>query len=104
MTTKNDSRQRSRGQVLVIFAGAIFLLMMLMALVIDVSWYWVNSLRVQRAADASALAGAVLLPSDRPNAYDRARESRPQRTATRRSTASTTSSSRRSPSTPRRAA
>jgi hypothetical protein len=58
----------------VIFAGAIFLLMMLMALVIDVSWYWVNSLRVQRAADASALAGAVLLPSDRPNAYDRARK------------------------------
>ena len=50
------------GQVLVIFAGAIFLMMMLMAIVIDVSWYWVNSLRAQRAADAAALAGAVMLP------------------------------------------
>ncbi len=69
----NDARQtRPRGQILVIFAGAVFMLMMLTALVVDVSWYWVNSLRIQRAADAAALAGAVLLPSDRPNAYDRA--------------------------------
>ena len=57
-------RQRSRGQVLVIFAGAIFLLMMMAAVVVDVSWYWVNSLRIQRAADAAALAGAVQLPND----------------------------------------
>ena len=41
--------------------------MMMAAIVIDVSWYWVNSLRVQRAADAAALAGAVMLPNeDRP--------------------------------------
>jgi len=50
--------------VLVIFAGAIFLLMMMAAVVVDVSWYWVNSLRIQRAADAAALAGAVQLPND----------------------------------------
>ncbi len=56
-------RRRSRGQVLVIFAGAIFLLMMMAAVVVDVSWYWVNSLRIQRAADAAALAGAVQLPN-----------------------------------------
>src|SRR5664280_2934995 len=55
---------RSRGQVLVIFAGAAFVLMALMALVIDVSWYWANTLKVQRAADAAALAGAVWLPGD----------------------------------------
>ena len=55
-------RSGSRGQVLVIFAGAAFLLMALMALVIDVSWYWANTIRVQRAADAAALAGAVMLP------------------------------------------
>jgi Flp pilus assembly protein TadG len=59
--TRHD---RSRGQVLVIFAGAAFVLMALMALVIDVSWYWANTLKVQRAADAAALAGAVWLPGD----------------------------------------
>ena len=31
-------------------------------IVIDVTWYWTNSLKVQRAADAAALAGAVWLP------------------------------------------
>ena len=31
----------------------------LCAIVIDVSWYWANSLRMQRAADAAALAGVV---------------------------------------------
>jgi hypothetical protein len=34
------------------------------AIVIDVSWYWVNTLRIQRAADAAALAGVVKLPGD----------------------------------------
>ena len=65
---------RSRGQVLVVFAGSVLLLMMLAALVVDVSWYWVNSLRVQRAADAAALAGAVMLPSRVPDAYQLAEE------------------------------
>ncbi len=67
-------RHRPRGQVLVIFAGALFLLMMMAAIVIDVSWYWVNSLRVQRAADAAALAGAVMLPNDPSTAYTLARD------------------------------
>jgi len=62
-----------RGQVIVIFAGAIVLFTMLLAIVIDVSWYWANSLRVQRAADAAALAGAVYLPGDVTTAYSRAR-------------------------------
>jgi Flp pilus assembly protein TadG len=57
-------RERSRGQVLVIFAGAAFVLFGLSALVIDVSWYWANTLRVQRAADAAALAGVVSLPGN----------------------------------------
>jgi len=65
---------RSRGQVLVIFAGSVLLLMMLAAVVVDVSWYWVNSLRVQRAADAAALAGAVMLPSRVADAYTLAEE------------------------------
>ena len=57
-------RDRARGQVLVIFAGAAFVLFGLSALVIDVSWYWSNTLRVKRAEDAAALAGVVSLPGD----------------------------------------
>ena len=53
---------RQRGQILTLFVLSIFVLMGFIALVIDVSWYWSNSLRVQRAADAAALAGAVDLP------------------------------------------
>jgi putative Flp pilus-assembly TadE/G-like protein len=64
-----DPRRAGRGQVMVIFAGALLLLMMMTALVVDVSWYWVNSLRVQRAADAAALAGAVMLPNKASHAY-----------------------------------
>ena len=62
-------RDASRGQILVIFAGAMLLLLMMCALVIDVSWYWVSSLKVQRAADAAALAGAVMLPDRASDAY-----------------------------------
>lgn len=64
--TRAASRRKSRssGQVVVIFAGAMLVLMGMTAIVIDVSWYWVNSLRIQRAADAAALAGAVQLPND----------------------------------------
>jgi hypothetical protein len=68
-----SDRTRQRGQVLVIFAGAIILFMGLLAVVLDVSWYWANSLRVQRAADAAALAGAVYLPGDVPAAQAAAR-------------------------------
>ena len=52
-----------RGQMLVVFVMSIFVIVGLVGLVIDVSWYWTNTLRVQRAADAAALAGAVQLPS-----------------------------------------
>jgi hypothetical protein len=55
---------RERGQVIVIFSLAIFLFMGLCALALDISWYWLNGLRMQRAADAAALAGVVHLPSD----------------------------------------
>ena len=69
----NPRRARPRGQVLVIFAGAIIALIGIVAIVVDVSWYWANSLRVQRAADAAALAGAVYLPGNTTNAYSFAR-------------------------------
>ncbi len=53
---------RPRGQVAVIFAGAMLLFVLLAATVIDLSWYWTNNLRMQRAADSAALAGVVFLP------------------------------------------
>ncbi len=66
--TQGDAkRKRSRGQVLVMFAGGMIFFIGLMAIVIDVSWYWANTLRVQRAADSAALAGAVYLPGNVPN-------------------------------------
>jgi hypothetical protein len=68
-----DRHARSRGQVLVIFAMSIFLFIALSAVVVDVAWYWANNLRVQRAADAAALAGAVYLPGDVPKAVLTAR-------------------------------
>ncbi len=66
MTTKPST---SRGQVAVIFAGAMFLFIMLSAIVIDLSWYWSSNLKMQRAADAAALAGVVYLPGDVSGAY-----------------------------------
>ncbi|MHB8460010.1 MAG: pilus assembly protein TadG-related protein [Candidatus Limnocylindrales bacterium] len=56
--------ERSRGQVIVMFAGGLIFFIGLMAIVVDISWYWANTLRVQRAADAAALAGVVYLPGD----------------------------------------
>ncbi len=67
-------RMAARGQMLVLFAVSIFVLTGITAMVVDISWYWANSLRVQRAADAAALAGVVHLPSDTTTAYDLARK------------------------------
>ncbi len=53
---------RQRGQALIMFVAAIVFFVGFLAIVVDVSWYWVNQLKVQRAADAAALAGAVWLP------------------------------------------
>ncbi len=64
------SRIRQRGQGLVMFVAAIVFLIGLLAIVVDVTWYWANSLQVQRAADAAALAGAVWLPDQPTKAHD----------------------------------
>ena len=63
------SRRRERGQVLVFFVVAIFVIIGLIAVVIDVAWYWSNTLEIQRAADAAALAGAPRLPNDPAGAF-----------------------------------
>ena len=62
-------RPRSRGQIVVMLAMSIIVLCGMVALVIDVAWYWSSSLRVQRAADAAALAGVVWLPGSPATAY-----------------------------------
>jgi len=62
--TTRRRRRAADGQVLVIFALSIFVFMGICAVVIDVSWYWANTLRVQRTADAAALAGVVDLPGN----------------------------------------
>lgn len=74
LISQRRGRFGSAGQMIPIFALSIFVLMGMMAIVIDVSWYWSNTLRVQRAADAAALAGAVWLPGNVTNAYDTARQ------------------------------
>lgn len=51
-----------RGQILVIFAAMLTILLGMAAIVIDIAWLQSNQLRVQRAADAAALAGVVNLP------------------------------------------
>ncbi|MEO8229558.1 MAG: pilus assembly protein TadG-related protein [Chloroflexota bacterium] len=67
-------RLAARGQMLVLFVVSIFVLTGITAIVVDVSWYWANTLRVQRAADAAALAGVVDLPGNPTSAYQKARD------------------------------
>ena len=55
-------RARQRGQALIMFVAAIVFFVGFLAIVVDVTWYWANTLQVQRAADAAALAGAIKLP------------------------------------------
>ncbi|HYO43010.1 MAG TPA: pilus assembly protein TadG-related protein [Candidatus Limnocylindrales bacterium] len=63
----------ARGQALVIFALSIFVFIGMCAVVVDVAWYWSGMLRMQRAADAAALAGVVYLPGNAPSAVTTAR-------------------------------
>ncbi|MGH2492500.1 MAG: pilus assembly protein TadG-related protein [Candidatus Limnocylindria bacterium] len=53
-----------RGQSFVIVALLLTALLGFVGIVIDVGWYEVNLIRVQRAADAAALAGVVYLPGN----------------------------------------
>jgi Flp pilus assembly protein TadG len=58
------ARRAPRGQVLVLFAFLLTILVGMAAFVVDIAWIWSNQLRVQRAADAAALAGVVHLPGN----------------------------------------
>lgn len=72
-TQPQPRRQAERGQVLALFVLMLFVVIGMVAIVADVSWWWANSLRVQRAADAAALAGAIYLPGSPATAYSAAR-------------------------------
>lgn len=50
--------------MLAVFAMSIVVFVGMCAVVLDVAWYWANTLRMQRAADAAALAGVVYLPGN----------------------------------------
>jgi putative Flp pilus-assembly TadE/G-like protein len=63
MRIDNFCREQ-RGQTLVIVALMLIPLLGFTGLVADVAWYEVNLMRIQRAADAAALAGVVYLPNN----------------------------------------
>ena len=76
MSDRTPTRPRTRserGQILVIAGGILVTLIALVGLVIDLGWYQDNVLRVQRAADAAALAGVVDLPGQVGQSYVLAR-------------------------------
>ena len=59
--TLNRSRKISsarRGQMLILFALLIPVIMLFVGLGLDIGWYYLNVSRLQNAADAAALAGA----------------------------------------------
>ena len=55
---------KCRGQVAVLFALFIPLLFLILGLVLDLGWYYLNVSRLQNAADAAAVAGAHALIKD----------------------------------------
>src|ERR1700716_1630582 len=57
-------RREDGGQTFVLVALMLMSLIGFTGIVTDVAWFQVNLVRVQRAADAAALAGVVLLPGN----------------------------------------
>jgi Putative Flp pilus-assembly TadE/G-like len=67
-------RREQKGQTLVIVALMIVVLLGFTGLVTDIAWYEVNLMRIQRAADAAALAGVVYLPGNAAGAQTAAQQ------------------------------
>jgi Flp pilus assembly protein TadG len=57
-------RNEDGGFALPFIASILVLLIAVSAFAIDLGWFFLNGSRLQRAADSSALAGVVFLPSD----------------------------------------
>lgn len=66
-------RVREAGQILVVFTLSVTLFIAILALVIDVGSIWNNSLHVQHASEAAALAGVPHMPGDFTTASNKAR-------------------------------
>jgi|GEM_PF-2454482 len=58
-----------RGAALMLVGSSLLLLMGMAAFGTDLAWFYLNSARIQRAADAAALGGVVYLPDDPDEAY-----------------------------------
>jgi Flp pilus assembly protein TadG len=67
-------RREQGGQTLIVVALMIVALLGFTGIVTDVAWYEVNLMRIQRAADAAALAGVVFLPTNVPGAQTAAQQ------------------------------
>lgn len=68
------TRRAEGGQALVVFVLLSVVLIGAVAIVTDISWLWYGNQRMQRAADAASLAGAIYLPGNTAQAYASARE------------------------------
>jgi len=71
--TSTDSRPGrtygERGQTLVLVALGLFVIVGMAALVVDLGYWYFHAGRIQRAADAAAMAGVVYMPGEfSPNA------------------------------------
>jgi hypothetical protein len=67
-----DVGVKEAGQIIVIFALMLTVLIGLVGIAIDVTYAWRNGLQIQRAADAAAMAGVVYMPGDLTTATSRA--------------------------------
>jgi hypothetical protein len=72
--SSETARSPQRGQILVLFAGGIVVLLLIAALVYDVGMMLVERRDQQNAADAAALAGARYVIADPDNARTVARD------------------------------
>lgn len=63
MATPRDSQDDARGQVLIVFAGAILALLVVAALVIDIGFVIMLRRQEQNAADPGAVAAARYIPA-----------------------------------------
>jgi Flp pilus assembly protein TadG len=70
----DEPRSKELGQVLPMFAIMAIAVLGGAALLTDVAWWWTNEQRMQRAADAASLAGAVYLPGDEVKAFASAQD------------------------------
>ena len=61
-----------RGQAIVVAALLMTMLLGIMGIGVDISWLELNLIRMQRAADAAALAGVVYLPGNPVGAFNAA--------------------------------